>query len=205
MARTLEKLPGETRQFCVDFSHKLRKGEVVTALEQVQVEPHPLDIDPEEFAVNGPKAFLTIGPGGVVDQLYVLVVRASTNGNRVIEFPCRLRIVRPAADLVIVRGDDYEAADGRQFQFQGGEEWPELTEADPVTLTLKSPLLSIEKSFAGTIEQATGSVKTVWFELGDEETSTLTPGGYRYDVAATIDGLKHTLRTGFAIVVQDQG
>lgn len=197
MTRTLEKLPGEARQYCVDFKPKLawQSGEVLNAVNQVQVDPHPLTVD--TFSFSGPKASFWVQAGGVANQTYHLVVRATTNGGRKVEAVCILKVIRPYPDLYILVGEDYLTAEGRNFQFQGGEEWPtDLTGLD-ITMKIKSAFLGVDLDLTGSIVTATGTEKKVAIELTSADSAMLTPGGYRYEVRADAD---ITLAAGFALV-----
>jgi hypothetical protein len=202
MTKTLSKFPGESRGFCVDFSPKLAKGEVLNAVDQILVDPHPLTVD--NTSLNGPKAQFVVQVGGVANQKYHLLVRVTTNAGRKLEALCPLLIRRPYPDLFVLIGEDYLTAESRNFQFMGAEEWPADLDGYTITMTLKSAFLGVTLAKVGSVVTATGTQKKVAIELVTAETETLAPGGYRYDVQATLDGDNWTLAAGYAVVEQDQ-
>lgn len=112
--------------------------------------------------------------------------------------------VAQTGNIVITRGDDYSATDGRALEWTTTDAatWPDLTNALPVTLTT-SPVAGGALTKAAAIITATGATKKVRVELTATDT-TLAVGTHKYDLQATLaSGRKVTLARGDFTVRQD--
>ncbi len=123
-------------------------------------------------------------------------------------------VVTTADTLEIVRGDDYDADDGRAISFES-DSWPDLTGAT-VTMTVRrrreafisgsDPILFTKADETGTRVPGVGT-QTIYFDLTPTETDTLLPGTLtgKYDVQAALSGGNIvTLITGLVSVTEDQ-
>jgi len=108
--------------------------------------------------------------------------------------------------LVLVRGDDYLAADGRALEWSS-DDWPDLTGA-AVALTARSKTTGeVALSAAGEVTVAGAGSQTVRVELPTAATSLLSAGTARleFDVQATLAGGSIvTLVLGLVSVLADQ-
>ncbi len=117
--------------------------------------------------------------------------------------------VLSGGNMQIVRGDDYSNADGRALTFNisdpTGSGLPSLAGA---TVRLKTglpnrPNLAV-LNVTGTVVTATGTTRTVRFELTSAQTAPLVPIAYNFDVEATLStGRVITLLQGQCIVLAD--
>jgi hypothetical protein len=126
--------------------------------------------------------------------------------------PPAVTIVSPVVqggNVQIVRGDDYANADGRALTFNisdpTGNGLPSLTGA---TVRLKTglpnrPNLAV-LNVIGTVVTATGTTRTVRFELTSAQTAPLLPITYNFDLEATLSTNRViTLLQGQCIVLAD--
>jgi len=100
--------------------------------------------------------------------------------------------------VTIVRGDDYNSADGRSIIWTGAtaDQWPDLSGAT-VVLTAINQNDILRKTL--TVTQATGT-QQFNMQLTNEETE-ITSGRYKYDVQATLaSGNVITMLVGELIV-----
>lgn len=113
--------------------------------------------------------------------------------------------VNPVAQggvVTIVRGDDYDAADGRALDWtDASAAWPTLTGAT-IAFEIGDGLLIV----AGSVVTPTGPSKKVRAEPTALETATLEATIYDYDVRATLSsGNIVTLVRGQVKVIDDEG
>jgi hypothetical protein len=138
--------------------------------------------------------------------------KTSTRATSTASAPPAVTIVSPVVqggNVQIVRGDDYANADGRALTFDisdpTGTGLPSLTGA---TVRLKTglpnrPNLAV-LNVTGTVVTATGTTRTVRFELTSAQTAVLVPIAYNFDVEATLStGRVITLLQGQCIVLAD--
>lgn len=104
-----------------------------------------------------------------------------------------------AVDKTVVRGDDYQAADGRALEW-GSSGWPNLTGAS-VLFTAETYGHALSR--AGSVVTPTGNA-AVRAELSGADTGALPPGRpYDYDVKATLaGGSEVTLARGRLLVLE---
>jgi hypothetical protein len=123
-----------------------------------------------------------------------------------------------AGVLSLVRGDTYAVDENRALAVSS-ETWPDLTGADPITLTIRrrpqafrtdptdeDVLLSVTDVLSSRVFGPSGD-QTVVFEIESEESAALLPGlaTGKYDVQATLsNGHVFTLVFGLVNVVEDQ-
>lgn len=118
----------------------------------------------------------------------------------------QIQISNPiAADgtVSVVRGDDYNAADGRKLVWtDNGNVWPDLTGAS-IKVTVRDLNDQQLVQLTGAVDVATGSPKKV----SAQPTATdlaIAVGHHKYDVEATISTRKVTLLRGTWRVFEDQ-
>lgn len=114
--------------------------------------------------------------------------------------PANVSIVSPVAtdgtEITVVRGDDYDADDGRALTFTGAT-WPTLTDG---AVALRVSLAAGVTAYTGTVTGA----QACRVELTDTQTAALAPGAYAYDLEATlVGGSVITLVQGTLIVRAD--
>lgn len=114
--------------------------------------------------------------------------------------PANVSIVSPVAtdgtEITVVRGDDYDADDGRALTFTGAT-WPTLTGG---AVALRVSLAAGVTAYTGTVTGA----QACRVELTDTQTAALAPGAYAYDLEATlVGGSVITLVQGTLIVRAD--
>ena len=103
--------------------------------------------------------------------------------------------------LEIVQGDDYANDDGRAIDFTSAS-WPTLTSAT-VSFQAKATPGTATLTKSMTVVTATGT-KKVRLELTDDDTVSLTPGAFAYNVVATLsNGNKVTLVRGAMTLLDD--
>jgi hypothetical protein len=138
--------------------------------------------------------------------------KTSTRATPTAGAPPAVTIVSPvlsSGNVQIVRGDDYSNADGRALTFDisdpTGTGLPSLAGA---TVRLKTglpnrPNLAV-LNVTGTVVTATGTTRTVRFELTSAQTAVLVPIAYNFDVEATLSTARViTLLQGQCIVLAD--
>jgi hypothetical protein len=110
-------------------------------------------------------------------------------------------------NITIVRGDEYNNADGRALEWStvAATDWPDLTGATIVLTARNSSGGTLTK--AGSVVTPGGVNKKVRVELVAADTSGLTLGlnEYSFDIQATLSpsGRKVTLVRGFITVLAD--
>jgi hypothetical protein len=109
-----------------------------------------------------------------------------------------VEVISPVAENLavrVVRGDDYADEDGRALTWTNPDgSWPDLTGA---TITLGARIGGTVLELAGDVVTATGPGQQVRVAIAAADTASLQPGGYTYDVQATLDsGRKVTLVSG---------
>ena len=112
--------------------------------------------------------------------------------------------VATSGDVTIVRGDDYNSADGRALDWTDvSAAWPDLTGAS-VLVTVQTTG-SAQWTKAGSVVTPTGSGKKVRVEPTAADTATFAGGAsYPFDVQATLSsGRKVTLLRGTWYVLAD--
>ncbi len=131
----------------------------------------------------------------------------------------RVTAVQPVSGdpplLILVRGDDYHADDGRAISFSS-EAWPDITEVTEVRITVRRRPQAFRGSgtddllFTATDDaagrQLGGATQVIRFNLVAADTAELLvgAGAGKYDVQATVGGNVVTLVTGLVTVVEDQ-
>jgi hypothetical protein len=131
----------------------------------------------------------------------------------------RVEAVQPfnptTGTLTLVRGDDYDDADGRALSFTATD-WPDLTGVTSVTLTVRrrpqafrgegtdDVLFSVADT--ASLRDVGPPSQAVYFEPSSEDTEALLPGVAtgKYDVEALLGGRRITLVTGLVATVEDQ-
>ena len=112
--------------------------------------------------------------------------------------------VAVSGDVTIVRGDDYNAADGRALDWTDvSAAWPDLTGAT-IAVTVQTTATTTWTK-AGSVVTPTGSGKKVRVEPTAADTATFAGGAsYPFDVQATLSsGRKVTLLRGTWYVLAD--
>lgn len=114
--------------------------------------------------------------------------------------PANVSIVSPVSvdgtEIAIVRGDDYDADDGRALTFTGAT-WPTLTSG---AVALRVSLPGGVTAFAGSVTGA----QACRVELTSAQTAAIAAGSYAYDLEATLSsGRVVTLVQGSLIVAGD--
>ena len=112
--------------------------------------------------------------------------------------------VAVSGDVTIVRGDDYNSADGRALDWTDvSAAWPDLTGAS-VLVTVQTTG-SAQWTKAGSVVTPTGASKKVRVEPTAADTATFAGGAsYPFDVQATLSsGRKVTLLRGTWYVLAD--
>jgi hypothetical protein len=110
--------------------------------------------------------------------------------------------------VTIVRGDDYNAADGvgRKLEWveEDGDNWPDLTSATIAFGAVNTLHTTQTITASGSVIVATGEEKTVRVEVPASATATKTPGTYKFTVRATLptSSRKVTLVKG-TLVLED--
>ncbi len=101
--------------------------------------------------------------------------------------------------IVLVRGDDYKAADGEALDWVDVDAaWPALTSA-AVSFGVNHGALIV----TGSVITPTGAGKTVRAEPTAAQTASLSAGTYTYQVTATLaDSNRVTLVSGFVRVLE---
>lgn len=116
-----------------------------------------------------------------------------------------VNVVSPVSSsgiVELVRGDDYDNADGRALDFTNPDgTWPDLTDA---TITFKAAKGSALIEATGTVVTATGANQQVRVELTAEEIGTKYGHEWQYNLRATLDsGNEVTLQRGRLNVLAD--
>lgn len=114
--------------------------------------------------------------------------------------------LRHPGALVVIRGDDYLAADGRAFKFPS-ENWPDLTGAT-IAFTAKRDAGDATLTGTATVPTVGTGLQVVQVALESGSTSGLSLASparpYNYDIQATLsNGHIVTLKTGNMVVVKD--
>ncbi len=138
-------------------------------------------------------------------------VKTSTRATPTAGAPPAVTIVSPvlsSGNVQIVRGDDYANADGRALTFDISDPGNFLPSLAGATVRLKTglpnrPNLAV-LNVTGTVVTATGTTRTVRFELTSAQTAVLVPIAYNFDVEATLSTSRViTLLQGQCIVLAD--
>jgi hypothetical protein len=138
-------------------------------------------------------------------------VKVSTRAIPTAGAPPAVTIVSPvlsSGNVQIVRGDDYANADGRALTFDISDPGNFLPSLVGATVRLKTglpnrPNLAV-LNVTGTVVTATGTTRTVRFELTSAQTAVLVPIAHNFDVEATLSaGRVITLLQGQCIVLAD--
>jgi len=113
----------------------------------------------------------------------------ATSGNILLP-AARVNYVGPVVangNVTLLQGDDYANADGRALVFtEDGAGWPTLTSA---TVRLKSRHkhgMGQNLDVIGTVVTATGTSKSVRFDLTTAQTGALGPRDHHFDIEATL-------------------
>lgn len=113
--------------------------------------------------------------------------------------------VAPAGNVTVIRGDDYNQADGRALEWSTVTEgeWPDLTGAT-IGMKIETHAGGDVLTVAGSVATATGASKRVRAQLSSGQTSAFAVGSYAFDVQATLaSGRKVTLVRGTLTVLED--
>ena len=161
-----------------------------------------------KFSAGGVlKAVVDINP----EQAENTDVKVSTRAIPTAGAPPAVTIVSPVlqgGNVQIVRGDDYANADGRALTFEISDPSSALPSLTGATVRLKTglpnrPNLAVVNQI-GTVVTATGTTRTVRFELTSAQTAPLVPIAYNFDVEATLSSARViTLLQGQCIVLAD--
>lgn len=161
-------------------------------------------------------AFSTALAVSVWDVLTASIVTANSIGAHLLEKLALITtgttlvvpsVVASSGDFSIVRGDDYDADDGRELEWSS-EDWPDLTSNTALTLTARNPTDDTEVLTVTGSATATGAgSQTVRFELVASDTSglTITRAPWEFDVQVTLaSGNIVTLVRGYMTLLEDQ-
>lgn len=137
---------------------------------------------------------MLVGMAGVEHLDADISSRAASGASVTVSSP-----VVDAGTIEVVKGDSYAASQSRaiDFTFSGV---PDLSTADSLTLTVRSP-------DGNRLLEATGSdlsATQIRFELTSAQTGALNPGSYFFDIQAVFPGsLRVTLARGDFSVLSD--